>query len=303
MVDRRSPGPAATDRRSGPASATVTDQDSFVFTATAPCARLSSSLRSSSRVPELAVLVTCCRQQVIPAAPSRGLTPSRDAATLAGAGSISTGRGSGRRATLAGTGSIAASRAAGTSPGSAGGAERTGTFADRRRHPRSLWGGAARALPGNVGRWSSGAWQADYDTYFATRQAQGVTDVLYTKPMEHHPVREHRRRGRHVRRAVPVPGRLPVDRARRAQPLVRAGLERTGRGSTTCSTSAAGQGHHRLPQRHRLQQRLRQRARPDGGQVHHRVPGVRGRDRREVRRPSRTSSGTWLTTTSATTTR
>jgi len=64
--------------------------------------------------------------------------------------------------------------------GTAGGAN--GYFTDQYGTPRLVWGDAAWALCGNVGRWTSGAWQADYDTYLATRQAQGV-NVVYTKPM------------------------------------------------------------------------------------------------------------------------
>jgi hypothetical protein len=64
--------------------------------------------------------------------------------------------------------------------GLAGGAH--GYFVDQYGNPRLVWGDAAWALSGNVGRWSSGAWQSDYDTYFATRAGQGFT-VIYTKPM------------------------------------------------------------------------------------------------------------------------
>ena len=58
----------------------------------------------------------------------------------------------------------------------------TGYFVDQTGKPRLVWGDAVWALPGNVGRWSSGAWQSDYDTYFATRNGQGI-NVAYTKPM------------------------------------------------------------------------------------------------------------------------
>ena len=64
--------------------------------------------------------------------------------------------------------------------GLAGGA--TGYFTDQNGSPRLAWGDAAWALTGNVGRWSSGAWQSDYDTYLATRAGQGCT-AIYTKPM------------------------------------------------------------------------------------------------------------------------
>jgi hypothetical protein len=64
--------------------------------------------------------------------------------------------------------------------GLAGGAN--GYFVDQTGAPRMVWGDAAWALTGNVGRWSSGAWQSDYDTYFTTRANQGIT-AIYTKPM------------------------------------------------------------------------------------------------------------------------
>lgn len=57
-----------------------------------------------------------------------------------------------------------------------------GYFADQLGRPRMVLGDAVWGLPGNVGRWSSGAWQSDYDTYFATRGSQGFT-VAYCKPM------------------------------------------------------------------------------------------------------------------------
>ena len=58
----------------------------------------------------------------------------------------------------------------------------TGYFADQYGNPRMVLGDAVWALPGNAGRWNSGNWQADYDTYFANRAAQGFT-VAYCKPM------------------------------------------------------------------------------------------------------------------------
>jgi hypothetical protein len=58
----------------------------------------------------------------------------------------------------------------------------TGYFVDGNGQPRLVWGDAAWGLPGGVGRWSSGAWQSDYDTYLATRAGQGVT-VVYLAPM------------------------------------------------------------------------------------------------------------------------
>ena len=158
-------------------SATVTDQDSFVFTATVPGA---GPVQPPQQQPGSRNwrLRHRRRQQVIPAALA-GL-PVAGAATLAGAGSISTAAVQGAGATLAGAGSIAASPGPPVITGVAGGAN--GYFADGGGTPRLVWGDAVWALPGNVGRWSSGAWMSDYDTYFATRQAQGV-NVLYTKPM------------------------------------------------------------------------------------------------------------------------
>jgi len=55
-------------------------------------------------------------------------------------------------------------------------------FVDQQGNPRFLMGDAAWALPGNAGRWNSGNWQADFDTYFANRAAQGHT-VIYLKPI------------------------------------------------------------------------------------------------------------------------
>lgn len=57
-----------------------------------------------------------------------------------------------------------------------------GYFTDNTGAPRMVLGDAVWALCGNVGRWSSGAWQSDYDTYLSTRAGQGFT-VVYTKPM------------------------------------------------------------------------------------------------------------------------
>lgn len=57
-----------------------------------------------------------------------------------------------------------------------------GYFADNTGRPRLVWGDAVWALPGNAGRWNGGNWQADYDTFIATRAAQGFT-ALYGKPI------------------------------------------------------------------------------------------------------------------------
>jgi hypothetical protein len=58
----------------------------------------------------------------------------------------------------------------------------TGYFADNNGLPRMVLGDAAWALPGNAGRWNSGNWQADFDTYLSNRASQGFT-VVYTKPV------------------------------------------------------------------------------------------------------------------------
>jgi hypothetical protein len=57
-----------------------------------------------------------------------------------------------------------------------------GYFADQGGSPRFVLGDAVWALPGNAGRWSSGDWQGDFDTYFATRSSQGFT-AAYCKPI------------------------------------------------------------------------------------------------------------------------
>jgi Meckel syndrome type 1 protein len=57
-----------------------------------------------------------------------------------------------------------------------------GYFVDNTGAPRLVWGDAVWALCGNAGRWNSGNWQADFDTFCANRAAQGFT-VLYGKPI------------------------------------------------------------------------------------------------------------------------
>jgi hypothetical protein len=57
-----------------------------------------------------------------------------------------------------------------------------GYFVDERGNPRMVLGDAVWGLPGNAGRWSSGNWQGDFDTYVSTRAGQGFS-VIYTKPM------------------------------------------------------------------------------------------------------------------------
>jgi hypothetical protein len=57
-----------------------------------------------------------------------------------------------------------------------------GYFVDQYGSPRMVWGDAVWGLCGNAGRWNSGNWQADYDTYLGNRAGQGFT-VVYTKPM------------------------------------------------------------------------------------------------------------------------
>lgn len=57
-----------------------------------------------------------------------------------------------------------------------------GYFTDQFGNPRLVWGDAVWALCGNAGRWNSGNWRADYDTFTSNRAAQGFT-ALYGKPM------------------------------------------------------------------------------------------------------------------------
>lgn len=57
-----------------------------------------------------------------------------------------------------------------------------GYFVDTNGQPKMVLGDAVWGLPGNAGRWNSGNWQADYDGYFAHRGTQGFS-VAYTKPM------------------------------------------------------------------------------------------------------------------------
>jgi len=63
-------------------------------------------------------------------------------------------------------------------------ASRTGIsyFVDSRGNPRLIMGDAVWALMGNAGRWNSGNWQGDFDTFTATRAAQGF-NILYGKPI------------------------------------------------------------------------------------------------------------------------
>jgi hypothetical protein len=63
-----------------------------------------------------------------------------------------------------------------------GGVPGTGYFQDQAASPRFVLGDAAWAWCGNAGRWNSGNWQADFDTYLANRAGQGYT-VIYTKPV------------------------------------------------------------------------------------------------------------------------
>lgn len=63
-----------------------------------------------------------------------------------------------------------------------GGVPGAGYFTDQAGAPRFVLGDAAWAWCGNAGRWNSGNWQADFDTYLANRAGQGYT-IIYTKPM------------------------------------------------------------------------------------------------------------------------
>lgn len=112
--------------------------------------------------------------------PGRNLFVPPPDFTEAGAGADALNIPQPRALTDAGAGAEALSLGPPFIAGLAGGG--TGYFTDQNGAPRLVWGDAAWGLTGNVGRWSSGAWQTDYDTYFATRAGQGFT-VIYAKPM------------------------------------------------------------------------------------------------------------------------
>jgi len=106
--------------------------------------------------------------------------PAAGAAAITGQGALSAAAAVAATAGITGQGTVNASTARYIT-GIAG----TGTgqyFADQAGAPRLLLGDAAWGLPGNAGRWSSGDWQGDYDTYLANRAGQGYTAV-YTKPI------------------------------------------------------------------------------------------------------------------------
>ena len=49
-----------------------------------------------------------------------------------------------------------------------------GYFADQHGNPRLFYAEVPWGLPANAGRWNSGNWQSDFDTYFADIAAQGM---------------------------------------------------------------------------------------------------------------------------------
>lgn len=109
-----------------------------------------------------------------PQAPPPVITSS---ASLSGSGTLSNSS-TGLGIAMSGQGSLSAVPP--TIVGLAGGG--TGYFVDQFGKPRLVWGDAAWAWPGNAGRWNSGNWQADFDTFLSNRQAQGFT-VIYCKPI------------------------------------------------------------------------------------------------------------------------
>ena len=56
----------------------------------------------------------------------------------------------------------------------------TGYFIDNNSNPILVYGDEVWALPCNAGRWTSGNYQGDYDTFFANRAGQGFNAVLIT---------------------------------------------------------------------------------------------------------------------------
>jgi hypothetical protein len=111
--------------------------------------------------------------------PAQAPQPS-GVATLQGAGSLSIAATQAAGATLGGAGSVVASVAPPCITGIGG--TGAGYFVDSNGNPKFVLGDAAWGLCGNAGRWNSGDWQADYDTYLANRSGQNFT-VIYTKPM------------------------------------------------------------------------------------------------------------------------
>lgn len=115
-------------------------------------------------------------RQVLPAPPA---PPPMGVASLSAAGTVSALATVIAPATLTGAGSVSASTASYIAGLGGSGA---GYFTDNGGSPRMVLGDAVWALCGNAGRWNSGNWQADYDTFLANRASQGFT-VIYTKPM------------------------------------------------------------------------------------------------------------------------
>lgn len=61
-----------------------------------------------------------------------------------------------------------------------------GYFTDQNGSPRFMLLEQAWALPSNAGRWNSGNWQSDMDTYMSTRAAQGYTAWFGTAWSDNH---------------------------------------------------------------------------------------------------------------------
>jgi hypothetical protein len=146
-------------------SATVTDQDTFVFTATA-AGGAAPGQASAWQLPWPPALT----QAFGPGAPFTATSFQIDAAPQV---QVTAGLATAAAAAAAPSFSLYITGLGGTG---------AGYFADQNGNPRMVLGDAAWALPGNAGRWNSGNWQADFDTYLASRAAQGFT-VIYAKPV------------------------------------------------------------------------------------------------------------------------
>ena len=147
-------------------NATVADQDSFVFTATVGGGGTTAVAAWPARPGKsrLQHHHGARRQQL------QQVFPNPNASPVAGTASATAAAANPPVGPAYITGIVGAS---GGNPG---------YFTDNAGKPKLVWGDALWALCGNVGRWSSGAWQSDYDTINATRAGQGFT-VIYTKPM------------------------------------------------------------------------------------------------------------------------
>ncbi len=140
----------------------VTDQSTFVFTATVPGAAGAPYPVAAARPGKTwRRRFHHTQQLLLPPPPPPVVNATAGVAT---ASAVAPAAGA-PRAVIAGLGGTG-----------------TGFFADQGGNPRMVLGDAVWGLPGNAGRWSSGAWQSDFDTYTSTRAGQGFT-AIYTKPM------------------------------------------------------------------------------------------------------------------------